>query len=402
MGGRLALSRVLPVGAVLLCLTSCKTDTASDSVGVAYVASISVNLRGELSQKANTVVVLKHGDKVQVVDVKRRFVQVRTANGSTGWIDAAQLLTPDQMKELQREHAEALTLPSEGTAGVFEALNIHLDPSRQSPSFARIPEGGSVEVLEHKLLPKATGTVKPPVFTIDRPQPERREKKKRETKQSFKLPPKPPPPKPPPNLDELSAAHVERPKAPQQVVQEPVKPMVLEDWTLVRTKDKVTGWVLTRNLVMSIPDEVAQYAEGKRITSYFSLGEVRDEASGVVKHNWLWTTLSQPSNADFDGWRVFLWNRRRHRFETSFRQHDVEGYFPVHVDGTDFSLITKDEDGKLRRRSYSFDGTRVHSTNTEEYRPEAGATVAGADKTGLKVVRPGWLARLWSKLRGKS
>ena len=37
-----------------------------------------------------------------------------------------------------------------------------------------------------------------------------------------------------------------------------------------------SGWVLTRRLFMSIPDEVAQYAEGKRIVSYFSLGETRD------------------------------------------------------------------------------------------------------------------------------
>ena len=35
----------------------------------------------------------------------------------------------------------------------------------------------------------------------------------------------------------------------------------MEDWSLVRTKDGQIGWVLTRNLDMSIPDEVAQYAK---------------------------------------------------------------------------------------------------------------------------------------------
>ena len=108
---------------------------------------------------------------------------------------------------------------------------------------------------------------------------------------------------------------------------EPKKPVILEDWSLVRTKDNQIGWVLTRNLIMSIPDEVAQYAEGKRITSYFDLGAVHDELKGM-KHNWLWTTSSAPLPYDFDAWRVFLWNRRRHRYETSYRQRDVEGYFP--------------------------------------------------------------------------
>jgi hypothetical protein len=395
--------RLLSAGALLLCFSACNTNTAPDLAGVAYVAPGSLNLRGDLSQKNVTVAVLKHGDRVQVVDVRRRFVQVRTAKGVTGWVDAAQLLTADQMKDLQGEHGQALALPSQGAATVFEALNMHLGPSRQSPSFARIPEAGVVEVLSHKLVQRSSEPPKAPVFTVDRPQAERRERKKREAKQSFRLPPKPPPPKPPANLDQLSAAHVERPKEAVAQPATPAKPVVLEDWTLVRTKDKLTGWVLTRNLIMSIPDEVAQYAEGKRITSYFSLGEVRDEQSGVVKHNWVWTTLSQPASYDFDGWRVFLWNRRRHRFETSYRQRDVEGYFPVHVEGTEFLLITKDEDGKLRRRSYSFDGVRVHLTATEDYRPEESTQEPNASgKLSTTSKRPGWFGRLLNKLRGKT
>src|SRR5690349_4393297 len=111
---------------LLLCFSACKTSTAPDLTGVAYVAPASLNLRGDLSQKNATVAVLKHGDRVQVIDVKRRFVQVRAAKGVTGWVDAAQLLTVDQMKDLQREHERALALPSQGAATVFEPLNIHL------------------------------------------------------------------------------------------------------------------------------------------------------------------------------------------------------------------------------------------------------------------------------------
>ena len=51
----------------------------------------------------------------------------------------------------------------------------------------------------------------------------------------------------------------------------------MDDWNLVRTLDGKVGWVLTRPLSMAIPDEVAQYAEGHRITG-------RVEAQALAHH----------------------------------------------------------------------------------------------------------------------
>ena len=63
---------------------------------------------------------------------------------------------------------------------------------------------------------------------------------------------------------------------------------------------------------MAIPDDVAQYAEGRRITSYFPLGETKD--GNTVKKSWLWTTVEHGlAPYDFDSLRVFIWNSRRHR-----------------------------------------------------------------------------------------
>jgi hypothetical protein len=152
---------------------------------------------------------------------------------------------------------------------------------------------------------------------------------------------------------------------------------------------------------MSIPDEVAQYAEGRRITSYFDLGTVADEEKGP-KHNWLWTTASENEPFDFDSWRVFLWNRRRHRFETAYRKRDVEGYFPVHVDpapassiGRTFQLILKNENSQLVRNSYAFDGVRVRLTGTEPYTGPQGSTsespAPGAGTSPQRVMtKPNW------------
>jgi hypothetical protein len=360
-----------------------------------------------LNQRNSTVAVLKHGEKVGIVDMRRRYAKVRSARGVEGWLDALELLGPQDMLRIQRERGAARSLPSEGIATAYETLNIHLDPNRKSPAFTQIPEGGAVEILGRRIAPKLAP---PPrsTLTFEHAVPVTRKPRKQRaaTKNVLKQPPKPPAPKPPGNWQRTwgvdTEAETPEPQASDKGKQ-PEKPVVMESWLLVRTKNGQTGWALARNLMMAIPDEVAQYAAGRHITSYFDLGAINDERDGE-KHNWLWTTASAMQAADFDAWRVFLWNRRRHRYETSYRQHDIEGYFPVHVDppdptrfGRTFQLIMKDDDNKLRKRTYLFDGTRVHLIATEDYRPEA---ANAAQTSAAAKPNQGWLQREWNKVKG--
>lgn len=415
------LSRTPAAAAVLLvlplCFVSC-TDDSSDVLGKAYIAPSSVNLRRELTERKSTVTSLKHGDEVDIIDVRRRFLKVRTAAGYEGWLDSADLLTPEEMLQIRSERRRALTLPSQGAATVFDPLNVHIEPGRDSPAFARIPEGGSVQILAHRVAPRTRTPSKRVSFITERPEPLSR-RHRNERRSSGLLPPRPPPPHLPTNWIELSSQRIDDEPSPADLQAEKreqeaekrqeksKKPVVLEDWSLVRTKNNETGWVLSRNLFMSIPDEVAQYAEGKRIGSYFDLGAVNDSERGV-KHNWLWTTSSTVEPFDFDSWRVFLWNRRRHRYETSYRQRDVEGYFPVTLEppdpatpGRKFDLKMKDDDGKLRRHTYWFDGVRVHliATGDTTPTPSQSAVAAPSRRLSLKIVKPGWLRREWKALK---
>lgn len=109
---------------------------------------------------------------------------------------------------------------------------------------------------------------------------------------------------------------------------------------------------------MSIPDEVAQYAEGHRITAYFSLGKTSDKDE--QKDIWLWTTATGLGlDHDFDGYRVFTWSTRRHRYETAYIQRRIRGYFPVLVKGDQFSVCIERPDGSVVRKRYAMVGNSV-------------------------------------------
>jgi hypothetical protein len=182
---------------------------------------------------------------------------------------------------------------------------------------------------------------------------------------------------------------------PEPAPEEPPPPPVrTDDWSLVRVPDGRVGWVLTRMLTMAIPDEVAQYAERHRITSYFSLGEVRD--GDQVKHNWLWTTLGDTGTPyQFDSFRVFIWSLRRHRYETAYIERNLRGYYPVRVQPVEiseggkpvsvpgFTLITEDKDGQTYQRTFAFVVNRVRQIGKTAYsRPSEPALLAQAAPAG--------------------
>jgi hypothetical protein len=149
---------------------------------------------------------------------------------------------------------------------------------------------------------------------------------------------------------------------------EPPKPVPMDDWTLIRTASGQAGWVLTRRLFMAIPDEVAQYAEGHRITAYFPLAEVQD--GDQKKNNWLWTTSGgSMQDYEFDSFRVFIWSLRRHRYETAYIERKLKGFFPVEIHNVTlttsgrtpitttypgFSICTERDDGQRVRRDFAF------------------------------------------------
>jgi hypothetical protein len=260
-------------------------------------------------------------------------------------------------------------MPVQGQATTYSDLNVHTEPARQSPSFVQVKEKEKMDVLSHVATPRADAPRKPLIA----PAPKKAKAAARKpARKEAKYPPPamPKPPAPPPDWLDLSKSDQPDEAAPAEEEIDEKMPAPVDEWSLIRTASGQSGWVLTRRLVMAIPDEVAQYAEGKRIVSYFPLGEIRD---GDEKKNiWLWTTTGDSKQPwDFDSFRVFAWSLRRHRYETGYIERNLKGYSPVLLKQVEltsrtgvsrypgFSVCMEKKDGQRVRREYALLGVAV-------------------------------------------
>jgi hypothetical protein len=317
-------------------------------IGHAYAGPATLNLHSEIDSKSPTVTTVHHGDKLDIVGQRRRWYRVRTANGIEGWTSDRELLDTAQMRRLKGLAGETNGLPSQGIATTFGTLNVHTEPSRQSPSFVQMKEHEKVDVIAHKITPRTAALEKRELIP---PRP-KLEKKTKEKASKTPAPPAPAPPQPPPGWLELSQQSDAKPEAGEA----PLGPV--DDWTLIRSGNGQSGWVLTSGLYLAIPDEVAQYAEGHRITSYFSIGKVQD--GGVQKDIWLWTTAEGlGEDHDFDSYRVFTWSLRHHRYETAYIQRRERGFFPVLAKSGEFSVCLEGDGGARVRKHYVLKDTSV-------------------------------------------
>ncbi|HEY1203442.1 MAG: SH3 domain-containing protein [Bryobacteraceae bacterium] len=405
--------RFFPLLAALFLLTGCSTGPPrAPEIGEAYAGPAVLKLRREIDLRSPEVVAVAHGDRLAIVGRRRRFVKVRTASGVEGWTDMRQLLSAPQMDQLNQLAETARQLPSQGAATVYEALNVHTEANRQAPSFYRIKEGEAVDVVAHQLdprLPFAPKSILPPPTPRPKPSPKPADQSR------VPRPPAPPPLKPPADWQELSkTAPLPDDEKEEADEPEPAKPIPVDDWILVRLKNGRAGWVLAGSLKMDITDEVAQYSEGHRITSYFATADVND--GGQIKHNWLWTTVGGDHLPyEFDSFRYFIWNVRHHRYETAHVESNLKGFYPVQVHPVQaaagnktatypgFSLIVE-ENGVRYRKTYAYQIYLVHLVAKEkiETPPMPALAPAIPPPPAKPQSTPGFFARLKALFSRKS
>ena len=331
-----SISKVSYLCALLLLASGCKQGRrVTPSIGEAYVGPAELKIRSDFPVDSKAVATVKHGERLDIVQRRRSFFKVRTASGAEGWTDGRQLLSSEEMSALRELSERAAHLASQGVAVTYRPVNVHTQPAANSPSFLQIKEKEKVDVLTHVVLPRVDVKRKPLIPPA--PKKAKPDAKKPAREPKYPLPPMPKPPPLPDNWLEMSKTEM----PDDEDADDPAEPAPVptDDWSLIRVHGGQAGWVLTRRLSMAIPDEVAQYAEGRRIVSYFSLGKVDEE--GQKKDIWLWTTVSGSHPYDFDSFRVFIWSLRHHRYETAYIERNIVGYSPVMLRDVEYSLNSK-------------------------------------------------------------
>jgi hypothetical protein len=256
-----------------------------------YVTAKQTFLRDRIAAVSNRTGIVNNGDKLAVLEHGRRFLRVKTTKNEIGWIDEKAVATQqvaDTFIQLADDHAKE---PSVASAVVRDEVYLHIKPGRETERFYRLAEGDKLQLIARATLPKAL----PP----------------------GQLPPKPPPVKP-------------GSPAPAPL------PPAMEDWWLVRDAQKHTGWIYSRMIDVDAPDTLTRYAEGQRFVGAYILTTVNDpEAQQDNKDIPIYLTVLSPYRAglpyDFDQVRLFTWSTKMHRYETGFREKNIEGYLPVKI-----------------------------------------------------------------------
>lgn len=338
--------RLLPV-LLLACLTllglSGCTRRGQRVLEVVYVSAPQAILRDQVAAIYNRVGTVKNGERLEVVEHEKRFARVRTSTGVEGWIEQRYLVDQKIFDGMQKLTQENQNDPVQAPGVLRNDTNMHIEPGRETEHLYLLAAGAKVSLLKRGTAEKNPG------------------------------------------------AAVVAPKPGSKAASGPV----LEDWWLVRDAQGRVGWVLSRMVDVDVPLDIAQYAEGQRFVAFFVLDEVKDspeektgkskkgeKSSGIASAppgesdntggnqsgpkmvpQYL-CVLSDPHDGlpyDFDQIRVFTWNVRKHRYETAYREHGLNGVLPVTMGKEDFDkegtlpvfvLRVKDDAGNVTERKY--------------------------------------------------
>jgi SH3-like domain-containing protein len=285
---------------------------------VNYVSAAQATLRDRVANFYNHVGTVKNGERVEVLEREKRFSRVRTESGIEGWIEQRYLVDQTTYDALQKLTQENLNDPVQSPGVLRNETNLHITPAREAEHLYQLSAGAKVSVLKRATAEKQSGGIAEPAKTA-----------------------------------KASGGRVS--SGP-----------VLEDWWLVRDAEKRVGWVLARMVDIDVPLDIAQYAEGQRIVAFFVLNQVQDagkDGTGKPVSQYL-CAVTEPHDGlpyDYDQIRVFTWNVKKHRYETAYREHGLNGVLPLTVTTENFDkegvlpvfvLRVKDDTGNVSERKY--------------------------------------------------
>jgi len=338
-----------------------------------YVSAVETSLRDRVATLYGKVGTVQNGERVEVLEKQRRFLRVKTDKGQEGWIEERSLVPQEVYDGFQQLAKDSSSIPVQAHGTTRAELNMHLTPARDGEHLYQLKEGEKLEVLKRATSEKNPKKAAPPA-PAKAPQPATGEKGSKNSSTAT-------------NGQNSAASATKassKPTAFESTAKPPVEPPpppkpIMEDWYLVRAPSGRVGWVLLRMVDLDVPLDVAQYAEGQRITGYFVLNTVEETQDDQTKQEPQYLVLlNEPKDGqawDYNQIRVFTRNRARHRYETAYRERNMQGYLPVEVghqnfdkegDLPTFTIRKMNDSGQIVATTYKLNGPIVRRVPTPE------------------------------------
>ena len=281
-------SSIAMLAAFCCSLAGCSHLRQPSPANFVYVTAQQTFLRDRVAAVSNRAGMVSNGERLAVLGRERRWIKVRSPRGEVGWIEERLTVSQkleDQFEALRRANRND---PVIATASTSDEAYLHVVPGRETDHLYLLAESTPLSLLERASVPRPVA-----------PAP-------------------------------TSAHESGAPPAP-----------LLEDWWLVRDAQGQTGWIYGRLVDVSAPDALLRYADGQRIVAAYLLTTVDDPGSGVLDQGKTVTRIPEylavltPYQSglpfDFNQVRVFVWNLRKHRYETGFAERNIAGYLPLQV-----------------------------------------------------------------------
>lgn len=290
--GRFSLRRLAAGGLLTLAvLAGCSHFTPHSQHDYVYVWMKELDLRDRVAPVNERVARVVNGERLQVVQRDGRFIQVKTSDGKVGWVEEHEVLdqaTYDKFQQLAKDSANDPVL----SKGILrESYWLRDAPGRESDRFYLLHSNTRLELLER------VSVVKPETAPL---------------------------------LPTKSGA--------------PPEP-VYEDFWLARDPQGQVGWVRGGVLDEDVPEDIAVLIPNEKVVAAYVIRTVNDPEAGtangqVPEYVAALTPWKAGMPYDFDQIRVLTWNVKRHRYETAYLEHDLEGYLPVKLGQQTFGKET--------------------------------------------------------------
>jgi hypothetical protein len=264
---------------------------------VGYIADRSATLWSATAQVRRPVGTLGYGEKVTILARAGELTEVRSADGTLGWVDNRLLMAPALWERVAQLLSDARNMPIQGTAHTRTISNVHIEPGRDSPRIFQFGRNVSVAVLRRQVAAASSGGDEPAQSADDK-------------------------------SDQEDWALVLY--SPVKERQSSASGGAQADAGLAMP---IAGWILWRFMELDPPSPIGDYvgAAARRVVGWAQLNTVPDPTGEKPQYVVAAAKGGEGQPCDFTSIRVYTWGAARMQYETSFADNNVCGRLPVRV-----------------------------------------------------------------------